>query len=221
METNKLLDELLTYQLAIFDLDGVIVDTARYHFLAWKELADSMGFRFDEEDNERLKGVSRMRSLDIILEINNAQLDDNKRAQLADKKNRRYIELVKGIQPHEVLPGAKELLEFLRGRGVKTAIGSASKNAGMVLQGLDIMRLFDEVIDGNSTQKTKPDPEVFTLSADRLGVPYSRCIVFEDAQAGIDAALAAGMTAVAIGRPDNLKNGKYCISGLDVFEIYP
>ncbi|MCL1995438.1 MAG: beta-phosphoglucomutase [Defluviitaleaceae bacterium] len=213
-QTNGLVPELLACKLAIFDLDGVIVDTAHYHFLAWQQMAESIGLNFTKQDNERLKGVSRSRSLDIILEINNTQLTAQKKEELQEQKNNRYIQYIKTIQPQDILPGAKELLVYLRSVGIKTAIGSASKNAPMVLDGLGITHLFDEIVDGNTTQRAKPDPAVFTISADRLKIPYNQCIVFEDAQAGIDAALAAKMTAVAIGDSTILQGAKYYLTTL-------
>lgn len=210
MEINK----ILACKLAIFDLDGVIVDTAHYHFLAWQQMANSIGLGFTKEDNERLKGVSRSRSLDIILEINNIKLNDQKKDQLKEEKNHRYVEYIKTIKPDDILPGSKELLLYLRNAGIKTAIGSASKNAPMVLEGLGITHLFDEIVDGNTTSKTKPDPTVFTMSADKQNISYNKCIVFEDAQAGIDAAISAGMTAVAVGDKNALHGAKYYIESL-------
>lgn len=201
-------------QAAIFDLDGVIVDTARYHFLAWKRLAHSLGFDFSEADNERLKGVSRMRSLEILLEIGELTLDDDTKARLADQKNIWYVESISQLDKSEILQGATEYLQRLRERGVKTAIGSASKNTPLILERLGITRLFDVIIDGNSVSKAKPDPEVFLKAAQALGIAPQFCVVFEDAEAGIEAALRAGMGAVGIGKPGTLKDADVLVAGL-------
>lgn len=201
-------------QAAIFDLDGVIVDTARYHFLAWKRLADSLGFDFTEADNERLKGVSRTRSLEILLEIGGLTPDDATRAQLAVQKNEWYVEYIRRLDKTEILPGATEYLRRLGSRGIKTAIGSASKNTPLILERLCITPLFDAVIDGNSVSKAKPDPEVFLQAAHALSIPPANCVVFEDAEAGIEAALRAGMGAVGIGKPGMLSDADAVVGGL-------
>lgn len=201
-------------QAAIFDLDGVIVDTARYHFRAWKRLAHSLGFDFSEADNERLKGVSRVRSLEILLEIGGLTLDDDTKAQLADQKNKWYVESISQLDKSEILPGATEYLQRLRERGVKTAIGSASKNTPLILERLGITQLFDVIIDGNAVSKAKPDPEVFVKAAHALHVAPECCVVFEDAEAGIEAALVAGMGAVGIGKPGTLKEADVVVAGL-------
>lgn len=201
-------------QAAIFDLDGVIVDTAKYHFLAWKRLANSLGFDFGEADNERLKGVSRMRSLEILLEIGGLTLDDATKARLTEQKNDWYVESISKLARSEILPGATEYLQRLRGRGIKTAIGSASKNTPLILERLGITQLFDVVIDGNSVSKAKPDPEVFLQAADALHIAPEYCVVFEDAEAGIEAARRAGMGSVGIGKPATLKDADVVAGGL-------
>ena len=186
---------------AIFDLDGVIVDTAKYHYLAWKEIAKELGFDFKTEDNERLKGVSRMASLEILLEvggINNLTVEQKQK--FAEKKNNRYIEMLSTLDESELLPGAKEYLLKLKNSGVKVALGSASKNAPFILKMLKISGLFDVVVDGNSVSKAKPDPEVFLKAAAELGLPACECFVFEDSQAGIDAALKGGFHTVAVDK---------------------
>lgn len=198
----------------IFDLDGVIVDTAKYHYLAWKRLADSLGFDFTESDNERLKGVSRIRSLEILLEIGELTFDDDTKAQMADQKNTWYVEYVRQMEASEILPGAAEYIRKLRNRGVATALGSASKNTPLILQRLGIAALFDTVVDGNKVTRAKPDPEVFLRAADELGVPPASCVVFEDAEAGIEAALRAGMGTVGIGNPAILRKADMVIGGL-------
>ena len=199
---------------ALFDLDGVIVDTARYHYLAWRELANGLGFDLSEQQNERLKGVSRMESLDVVLGIGGVTVGADEKLLLATTKNTRYVEMITQIDPSEILPGAKEYLLALRARGVKIALGSASKNAEIILEKLGIRPLFDAVIDGNMVSKSKPDPEVFLLGARVLGVAPSACVVFEDAAAGIDAARAGGMHAVGIGRSENLPLADLVVPGL-------
>ena len=186
---------------AIFDLDGVIVDTARYHFLAWKELADEFGFEFTEKDNERQKGVSRMASLEVLLEVGGITgLTDEQKETLATKKNNRYVEMLQSLDKSELLEGAEDYLKKIKAEGVKIALGSASKNAPLILEKLGIAELFDAVVDGNSVTKSKPDPEVFLIGAKLLGLDPADCCVFEDAQAGIEAARAAGCSVIAIDK---------------------
>ncbi len=199
---------------AIFDLDGVIVDTAKYHYLAWKRLAKELGFEFSETDNERLKGVSRMRSLEILLEVGGLTLSDEAKTAAAARKNTWYVEYITRMDASEILPGAAHYLRFIRARGVKTALGSASKNAPTILERLGITPLFDAVVDGNKVSRAKPDPEVFLRAAHELGIPPASCVVFEDADAGIEAALRAGMGAVGVGRPEVLKKADMVIGGL-------
>ena len=186
---------------AIFDLDGVIVDTAKYHYLAWKEIANELGFVFSESDNERLKGVSRMASLEILLEVGGITgLSDSEKLKIAEKKNGRYVSMLSTLDDSELLCGAKEYLLKLRSEGVKIALGSASKNSPLILNKLGISGLFDAVIDGNSVKKAKPDPEVFLKAAQALGLKPEDCVVFEDSQAGIDAAVKGGFHTVAVDK---------------------
>lgn len=199
---------------AIFDLDGVIVDTAKYHYLAWKQLALSLGFTFSEKDNERLKGISRTRSLEILLEIGGLTFDDAAKEKMASQKNEWYVDYVRRLDASELLPGSAEYIEQLHSKGIKTAIGSASKNTPMILDRLGIHHLFDSVVDGNKVSKAKPDPEVFLKAGLELGLAASECVVFEDAEAGIQAALSAGMGAVGIGKPAILHEADVVISGL-------
>ncbi|MCL2702003.1 MAG: beta-phosphoglucomutase [Defluviitaleaceae bacterium] len=207
------------YKMAIFDLDGVIVDTAKYHYLAWRELAERLGFEFTQEHNERLKGVSRWRSLEILLEVGGMpdKFTDAEKEDMANEKNKRYVGYISQLREDEILPGARELIARMKENGIKTAIGSASKNTPLILERLGIADLFDVVIDGNSTQKAKPDPEVFVLGAKAMDVPPGDCIVFEDAQAGIDAALAAGMTPIGVGDPHNLVGAEIHVPALKDF----
>lgn len=204
---------------AIFDLDGVIVDTAKYHYLAWKRLANDLGFDFTETDNERLKGVSRTRSLEILLEIGELTLDDEAKAQLAEKKNSWYVDDISRMSASEILAGAAEYLQYLRAKDVKIALGSASKNAPLILERIGISSLFDAIIDGNKVSKAKPDPEVFLRAAEELDILPEECVVFEDAEAGIEAALLAGMGAVGIGKANVLKDAEIIIPGLFALAI--
>ncbi len=199
----------------IFDLDGVIVDTAKYHYLAWKDLADQLGFEFTIEDNERLKGVSRMASLDILLEIGGIELTDEEKASYADSKNKRYVEYIIKMEEDEILPGVQDFLNELRENNIKIALGSASKNAGLILERLKLESYFDAVVDGTKVTKAKPDPEVFLLGAQLLEQDPKNCVVFEDAQAGIEAAINAGMKCVGIGSEQNLKNATLVMPGFD------
>ncbi|HHW73438.1 MAG TPA: beta-phosphoglucomutase [Firmicutes bacterium] len=206
-------------QLAIFDLDGVICDTAKYHYLAWKRLAQELGFDFTEKDNERLKGVSRMRSLEILLEVGGLEKTEEEKAKLAEKKNTWYVEYILQMDSSELLPGVLDFLEELKENEVKLALGSASKNARTILQRLGITPLFDAIVDGNLVTKAKPDPEVFTLGAELLGIPPENAVVFEDAQAGIEAALAAGMKVIGVGDPKVLKHAQHVITGFASFRF--
>lgn len=191
----------------IFDLDGVVVDTAKYHYLAWRKLAAELGFVFDEANNERLKGVSRMTSLEIVLETGRIQnLSIEEKIALADRKNGYYLDMVSAIDESEILPGIPAFLERLRAEGYKIALGSASKSGGMILKKLGLMPFFDAVVDGNLVERAKPDPQVFTKAAEMLGVPCKDCVVIEDSAAGIAAAAAGGMKSVGIGSSEILGN---------------
>lgn len=204
---------------AIFDLDGVIVNTARYHYLAWKRLADELGFAFSERDNERLKGVSRIRSLEILLEIGGLQADETTKQVLAARKNAWYVEYLHNMDASEILPGAAEYVRLLREREIRTALGSASQNARLILERLDLTNLFDVIVDGYQVQRAKPDPEVFLRAAQALGIPPEECVVFEDAEAGIEAARRAGMGCVGVGDPLTLKAADVIVRGLDQLVI--
>lgn len=183
----------------IFDLDGVIVDTAHYHFVAWRRLAQELGIPFTEHDNERLKGVSRMRSLEIILEIGGRSLSDTEKETLATRKNNWFVEDIRAIRPEEIFPGVKNLLQQLRRDGLKVGLASSSKNARMVLRNLQIEDQFDGYVDGTMITHSKPHPEIFLQAAKQMNVPPESCVVFEDAEAGVEAALAAGMKCVGVG----------------------
>lgn len=198
----------------IFDLDGVIVDTAKYHYLAWKRLAGMLGFEFTEKDNERLKGVSRVRSLEILLEIGGVNASSEQKESWAHDKNEWYVEYITKMGKEEILPGVESFLDELRKNGVKTAIGSASKNANLILTRLGLIDCFDAIIDGTKVSAAKPDPEVFVAAASALGVDPSQCVVFEDAEAGIEAAKAGEMFAIGIGSSDVLVNADVVIGGI-------
>lgn len=207
------------FKAAVFDLDGVVADTARFHFLAWQRLAQELGFEFTEKDNERQKGVSRMESLEILLEVGGCtNLSPEKKEELAAKKNEWYKEYLYEMTPADILPGARDFMKYLRRRGIRTALASASKNAPIILEKLDITELFDAVVDGNSVSKAKPDPEVFLKAAEKLGIDPSECFVFEDAQAGVEGAKRAGMRVVGIGKRDILQKAEIVVSGFPEIE---
>ncbi len=213
---------LLSHSLvkaAIFDLDGVIVDTAKYHYLAWKRLAQEFSINLTHEDNEKLKGVSRMDSLDIILAMGNVSLSQQEKEKLADKKNTWFMDYVNQMSPSEILPGAKELLMALRDQGIKISLGSSSKNAKTVLRLLNIEHLFDAIADGTMITKSKPDPEIFFIAANLLQTKPEHCVVFEDAEAGVEAALAAGMFCVGIGSYTSLHKAHQVVPTLENFEF--
>lgn len=198
----------------LFDLDGVIVDTAKYHYIAWKALANELGFDFTELDNERLKGVSRMASLNILLEIGGVSLSDEEKNRLAEKKNENYRAFILEMKPDEILPGAESFLKELKKRNIRIALGSASKNAMTILERLELTNLFEAIIDGTKVSAAKPDPEVFLKGAEALNVSPEECVVFEDAEAGVEAALAGKMRCVGIGSPEVLNKADIVIDGL-------
>ncbi len=202
-----------TISTCIFDLDGVIVDTAKYHYLAWKRLAHELGFEFLEEHNERLKGVSRMTSLDIMLEVGGLTFSQSEKEVMAARKNEWYLEYIYKMTPEEILPGVVDFLVMLRSKGIKVSLGSASKNAMLILERVQLSHYFDAVIDGNKALKAKPDPQVFLLAAEELGQNPASCVVFEDAAAGIEAAKAAGMKCIGIGSPDVLGKADKVVPG--------
>lgn len=198
----------------IFDLDGVIVDTAKYHYLAWKGLANRLGFDFSEKQNEHLKGVSRLRSLEIILSFGGIQANESEKEQMMALKNEWYLEHINTLTEKDILPGAKIFLHQLKSADKKIALGSASKNAELILRKLGLISLFDAIVDGTLVQEAKPNPEVFLKAAQLLGKIPQECVVFEDAQAGVEAALRAGMYCVGIGQEDNLRSAHIVLPGL-------
>ena len=203
----------------IFDLDGVLVDSAKYHYLAWKALADKLGFEFTEKDNERLKGVSRMKSLEILLEIGGVIMSDDMKEKAATEKNELYRSYIAKMTPDEILPGVDNFLKEIKAAGFKTAIGSASKNTPLILERTGLAKYFDAVADGTMVSKAKPDPEVFLKGAELLGVEPSECVVFEDAEAGVEAAHNAGMKAVGIGSVATLGKAEMVIPNFVGFTL--
>lgn len=191
-------------EACIFDLDGVIVDTAHYHFLAWKRLAHELGFELTPTDNERLKGVSRMKSLEVVLELGEVNASEEERENLATRKNAWFQEYVEQMAPEEIFPGVKQLIKDLRTNGLKIGLASSSKNARTVIRRLGIAKEFEAIVDGTMIVRSKPHPEIFLLTAEMLGVAPEYCLVFEDAEAGVEAALAAGMRCVGIGDQQRL-----------------
>lgn len=200
----------------IFDLDGVITDTAKYHYLAWKELAAGLGYDFPEEQGERLKGVSRMQSLEIVLEsCRGLKLTQEEKEGFAEQKNEIYLHMIEGLTSADILPGIEIFLEKIKREGNLTALGSASKSGGKILDKLGIMPLFDVVVDGNVIRKAKPDPEVFLKAAEMLDTDPRHCIVIEDAQAGVKAAKAGGMYCIGIGEERYLKEADLVLESTD------
>ena len=189
----------------LFDLDGVIVDTAVFHFQAWRRLAQKLGGDFTEEQNEQLKGVSRVDSLKKIIEWTGTTVSDEEFQSLMVEKNEWYLELVQGLGPQDALPGALDFLQTAYDQGLKIALGSASKNAPMILEKLGITPLFTAIIDGNNVVNGKPHPEVFLKGAEALGLEPSECVVFEDSIAGVQAAKTGGMSSVGIGDAETLQ----------------
>ncbi len=189
----------MDYKAVIFDLDGVIVSTDELHYQGWKQVADQEGIPFDRQDNNRLRGVSRMQSLEIILEKATRSYNEDEKVELATRKNDVYRELLKQLTPADILPGIPETLAGLKAAGVKLAIGSSSKNAPTILERIGLLDTFEAIADGNQISKSKPDPEVFQLAAKKLGVPAKDCLVVEDALAGAAAAIAGGMAVFCVG----------------------
>jgi len=195
----------------IFDLDGVIVDTAKYHFIAWKHIANKLGFDFTEAHNEQLKGVSRVRSLDLILDLSGQTIEAEEKERLLKEKNEHYLSLISDMGQSEILPGILELLKYLKEQNIPFSLGSASKNARLILKTLNLLDLFDAIVDGNDVTNAKPDPEVFLRAAEKLNLKAEQCIVVEDAVAGVDAANNAGMISIGIGEEANLHKANHVL----------
>lgn len=196
----------------IFDLDGIIVDTARYHYIAWRKMANDLGFDISLDQNEKLKGVSRVHSLEQILGWGQVEVTPKEFEELMSAKNTHYLELISNLSQEDLLPGVKPVLDYLSQNDIPFALGSASKNARPILKGLGISERFKAIVDGTDVSKAKPDPEVFLIAAQRLGKDPSQCVVFEDAKAGVEAANRAGMLSVAVGDAEVLKEAEYVFS---------
>ncbi|MGJ1437981.1 beta-phosphoglucomutase [Sphingobacterium siyangense] len=203
-----------TVKAVIFDLDGVLVDTAIYHFQAWHRLAEDLGYSFSIVDNEQLKGVSRIESLELILKWAGVEKSEAEKADLLVLKNQWYLELIEQLSPDHLLSGSLELLKKLQEKGIKIGLGSASKNAMGILEKTGIIPYFDALIDGNVVQLSKPNPEVFLKGAEVLEIAPAHCLVLEDAQAGIDAARAAGMQVIGIGLEEHLRGADLVVADL-------
>ncbi|AOW16002.1 beta-phosphoglucomutase [Polaribacter vadi] len=203
----------------IFDLDGVIVDTAKYHYLAWKKLANELGFEFTKEQNELFKGVSRKRCLEILLEIGNRTATQQEFDTWMVEKNVDYLKFIENMDASEILPDVPKILEYLKENNIPIALGSASKNAKPILEKVGLLPYFDAIVDGNNVTKAKPDPEVFLLAAKHLGVNADDCIVFEDAVAGVEAANAAKMISIGIGEKNILKEADYIFNDFTEISI--
>lgn len=210
----------------IFDLDGVIVDTAKFHFHAWKSLANDLGFDFDEAQNEKLKGVSRRDSLELILDWGGVELTEEEKVTWMAKKNDRYLEFVDKMDQNEIMDGILPLLAELKFQKIPVALGSASKNSVRILTQLNLLDFFDSIIDGNIVTKGKPDPETFLLGAKALNLKPENIVVFEDSEKGVKAAKAGGFKAIGIGRSENLYEADYVLPGFSnisyntIFELY-
>jgi beta-phosphoglucomutase len=202
----------MSFKAVIFDLDGVIVFTDKYHFQAWKKIADELGIYFDEKINNRLRGVSRMNSLEIILENYKGEpLSKERKEELAAKKNEIYRELLKTMTPENVAQEVRDTLAEIRRRGYGISLGSSSKNAKFILERVNLLEAFDKISDGNNITKSKPNPEVFLKGAEFLGENPKDCLVVEDAEAGIDAGIAGGMKTAAIGEAINCGKADYVL----------
>ncbi|MEL6388945.1 MAG: beta-phosphoglucomutase [Bacteroidota bacterium] len=199
----------------IFDLDGVIVDTARYHYMAWKRLADHLEIPFSEEDNEALKGISRMASLEHLISLGEKTYSDIDKQKFCLTKNTWYVESIEEMSSENILPGVTRFLNELRENNIKIALGSASKNARRVLELIDLTSVFEVIVDGNDVINSKPDPEVFLKGAQMLGCAPSRCVVFEDSAKGIDAAVSGGFMSVGIGPEQHLGHADMTLSSFE------
>jgi len=203
----------------IFDLDGVIVDTAKYHYLAWKKLADELEIGFTEEQNEQFKGVSRKRCLEILLEIGELTVSEEQFNAWLEEKNIDYLKYIEKMDASEILPDVPKVLKYLKQQNVPMALGSASKNAVPILKKVGLISYFNTIVDGTHVTKAKPDPEVFLIAAKDLGLKPEDCIVFEDALAGIEAANTAGMISIGIGDKNTLTQARYNFNDFTEIDI--
>lgn len=210
---------MMKYKAVIFDLDGVIVSTDDCHFMGWKKLADDEGIYFDRKINERQRGVSRMESLDVLLEKAEKKYTDEEKLEMATRKNEYYKEFIKDLSENDILPGVMDFTKKLRDMGVKLAIGSSSKNTPAILKNIGLDTYFDAVADGNDISKSKPDPEVFLVAAKKLGIDPKDCLVVEDADAGVAAALAGGMDVIGVGSASTNPKATYHFENLAAADI--
>lgn len=209
----------MSIKACIFDMDGVIVDSAKYHFIAWQELAAEIGVSFTEEDNEQLKGLSRVDSLERILKMGDLFLDNDTKLALMDKKNQSYLKYIESMDESEILPGVAQFINELEAEGIKIALGSSSKNATVILERIKLLPKFGAIIDGNKVTFSKPDPEVFLRGAEALQVEAHECVVFEDATAGVKAAIDGGFKCVGIGDEKVLNQADFVIPGFQNFGL--
>lgn len=203
----------------IFDLDGVLLSTDEQHYQAWLQIAREEGIPFDRDINERLRGVSRMASLEIILERASKHYDEETKQSLASRKNSLYVDLIEALAPSDMLPGAMDNLQELRKAGVQVAIGFSSRNTKHILQRIGLSNSFDAIADGNDIRRSKPDPEVFLTAMQRMGKAPGECLVVEDADAGVEAAIAAGMRVIGVGSASHNKKAAACVASLEGFSI--
>jgi beta-phosphoglucomutase len=207
-------------EAVLFDLDGVLVSTDEYHYRSWKRLADEEGFDFfDHEFNHQFRGVARMECVEIITKASGRTYSAEQKKELAERKNRYFVESLSAVTPRELLPGALSALQELRKRGIKIAVASNSRNAGTIIARVGIEGLLDAVVDGYGIENSKPDPEVFLRAAEKVGVAPERCLVVEDAAAGIEAARRARMKVLGIGSPDRLKGADLVVSDLSAISV--
>jgi beta-phosphoglucomutase len=209
----------MTLQAVIFDLDGVIVSTDECHYRGWRRLAEEEGIPFTREDNHRQRGVSRMESLAVLLEKAPRVYSEAEKQEMAARKNGYYRDMLGNLSAADILPGAREVMDALRARGIRIAIGSSSRNAGLILERIGLADAFDAVADGNAITRSKPDPEVFQVAARKLGVPPEACLVVEDAAAGVAAARAAGMRCLAVGAAQDAPGADYRAPDLTTFSV--
>ena len=209
----------MNIEAVIFDLDGVIVTTDDYHYEAWKKIADQENIYFDREINERLRGVSRMESLDIILEKSSKIYNEEEKIELATRKNDYYKNLLENLTKEDILPGILETLNFLENKKIKTAIGSSSKNTIFILNKIGLIDKFDAIVNGTMIKNSKPAPEVFLQAAEKVGIKAEKCLVVEDADAGVEAGKRAGMRVLGVGSAKNNENADYKSENMEEFNI--